>query len=74
MAAPGQLKTKIDALRKKITEKGSGLALEQRRRLTKRLKRLQRSRRTAVALAARAAAGRKGKESASGDESAAPTA
>ncbi|HEU4401423.1 MAG TPA: hypothetical protein VFT43_04905 [Candidatus Polarisedimenticolia bacterium] len=48
MATPGQLKTKIDLLKKKIAEKGSSLTAERRRQLGKRLKRLQRSRRVAL--------------------------
>lgn len=48
MAAPGQLKTKIDLLKKKIAEKGASLAPERRRQLHKRLRRLQRSRRVAL--------------------------
>ncbi len=49
MAKSGQLKAKIDLLKKKIVEKAPSLVLERRRRLTKRLKRLQRARRVAVA-------------------------
>jgi len=75
MAAPGLLKTRIDTLKKKIAGTGPGLKLEQRRRLTKRLRRLQRARRTAVAQAAKAsAAAGKDKAPATGGESAAPTA
>ena len=47
MATAGQLKPKIDLLKKKIAEKGSSLTPERRRQLAKRLKRLQRARRTA---------------------------
>jgi len=50
MALPGQLKTKIDLLKKKIEEKGSSLPQERQRLYRKRLKRLQRARRTAVSL------------------------
>ncbi len=49
MATAGQLKAKIDLLKKKIADKAASLPLEQRRRLSKRLRRLQRSRRVAVA-------------------------
>jgi len=49
MAAPGQLKAKIDLVKKKISEKGATLAPERRRQLHKRLRRLQRSRRVALA-------------------------
>ena len=74
MAAPGLLKTRIDTLKKKIAAAGSGLTLEQRPRLTKRLKRLQRAHRKAVVLAARAATRRKDQASAPAGDSAAPTA
>ena len=53
MPTAGQLKPKIDALKKKIAAQGSGVELVRRRRLTKRLRRLQRARRTAAALEAR---------------------
>jgi hypothetical protein len=53
MAAPGQLKTKIDLLKKKIAEKGSALSRERRCQLRKRLKRMQRARRTALVMEAR---------------------
>lgn len=49
MAKSGQLKAKIDLLKKKLIEKGPSLDLERRRRLTKRLRRLQRARRVAAA-------------------------
>lgn len=48
MATAGQLKAKIDVLRKKIAEKGASLPPERRRQLAKRLKRLQRARRVAA--------------------------
>jgi hypothetical protein len=48
MAGAGQLKSKIDLLKKKMAEKGASLAPGRRRQLSKRLKRLQRARRTAV--------------------------
>lgn len=53
MATSGQLKAKVDGLKKKIAEKGSSLAPERQRILRKRLKRLQRARRTATALEVR---------------------
>ena len=53
MASAGQLKGKVDVLKKKIAEKGSSLPAERQRILRKRLKRLQRARRTATALEAR---------------------
>ena len=56
MALPGQLKTKIDLLKKKIEEKGSSLPPERQRLFRKRLKRLQRARRTALAVEQKAAA------------------
>ncbi len=49
MAVPGQLKAKIDLLKKKIAEKGASLTPERRRQAHKRLRRLQRSRRVALA-------------------------
>lgn len=49
MATAGQLKAKIDVLKKKIAEKGAVLSPERRRQLSKRLKRLQRARRVAAA-------------------------
>jgi hypothetical protein len=49
MATAGQLKAKIDVLKKKIAEKGASLSPERRRQLSKRLKRLQRARRVAAA-------------------------
>ena len=48
MATVGQLKAKIDVLKKKIAEKGGALSPERRRQLAKRLKRLQRARRVAA--------------------------
>ncbi len=56
MALPGQLKTRIDLLKKKIEGKGSSLPPERQRLFRKRLKRLQRARRTAVAVEQKAAA------------------
>jgi hypothetical protein len=53
MASPGQLKTKIDLLKKKIAEKGPALSSERQRQLRKRLKRMQRARRVALAMEAR---------------------
>lgn len=49
MAVAGQLKTKIDTLKKKISAAGASLPLKRRRQLRKRLKRLQRARRLALA-------------------------
>lgn len=49
MATAGQLKAKIDLLKKKIAEKAASLPPERKRRLHKRLRRLQRSRRVATA-------------------------
>ncbi|HZM69391.1 MAG TPA: hypothetical protein VFB95_03360 [Candidatus Cryosericum sp.] len=53
MARAGQLKGKIDLLRKKMAEKGTSLGPERQRQLRKRLKRLQRSRRVAAAAESR---------------------
>ena len=53
MASVGQLKAKIDVLKRKIAEKGAGLSPERRRQLAKRLKRLQRARRVAAAAEAK---------------------
>jgi hypothetical protein len=53
MATAGQLKSKVDGLKKKIAEKGSSLPPLRQRQLRKRLKRLQRAQRTATALEAR---------------------
>lgn len=64
MASPGQLKTRIDLLKKKIGDKGPSLPPERQRLYRKRLKRLQRARRTAVAIEAKIAARRKGKKGA----------
>lgn len=55
MATAGQLKSKVDVLKKKIETKGASLTPERKRQVHKRLKRLQRARRTAAALEARAA-------------------
>jgi hypothetical protein len=48
MARAGQLKSKIDLLKKKIDEKGKSLSALRQRQFRKRLKRLQRSRRVAL--------------------------
>jgi hypothetical protein len=48
MATAGQLKAKIDLLKKKITEKSAALPPLRKRGLHKRLRRLQRSRRVAA--------------------------
>lgn len=67
MALPGQLKTKIDVLKKKLDEKGSSLPEERQRLYRKRLKRLQRARRTALVVEQKAAArAKKGKGAAEG--------
>ena len=50
MAIPGQLKDKIDQLKKKIAGQETTLTPERRRQLKKRLRRLQRARRTALAV------------------------
>lgn len=55
MATSGRLKSKVDRLKKKLAEKGSTLAADKKRILTKKLKRFQRARRTALALEKRAA-------------------
>ena len=49
MAMPGQIKTKIDLLKKKIETQGQSASAERQRQLRKRLKRLQRAHRLAVA-------------------------
>ncbi len=49
-----RLKSKVDRLKKKLAEKGSTLAADKKRILTKKLKRFQRARRTALALEKRA--------------------
>jgi len=64
MALPGQLKTKIDMIKKKIAEKGSSLPPERQRLYRKRLKRLQRARRTAAAIEKKIAERRRGKKGA----------
>ena len=48
MARSGQIKAKIDLLKKTIAEKTASLDPGRRRRLHKRLKRLQRARRVAL--------------------------
>jgi len=60
MATAGQLKTKIDTLRKKLEEKGPSLSAATRRLKTKRLKRLQRARRVALAMDKKRADEKKG--------------
>lgn len=64
MALPGQLKTKIDLLKKKIEAKGASLPPERQRLYRKRLKRLQRARRTSVSIEAKIVARRQGKKGA----------
>jgi hypothetical protein len=54
MAKAGQLKTKIDLLKKKIASKGATIPTERARQLRKRLKRMQRARRTAHAVETKA--------------------
>ena len=54
MATAGQLKTKVDLLKKKIASKGASIPVERARQLRKRLKRLQRARRTAHAMETKA--------------------
>ncbi|PYT12258.1 MAG: hypothetical protein DMF51_13715 [Acidobacteria bacterium] len=60
MVTAGQLKTKIDTLRKKLEEKGPSLSAATRRLKTKRLKRLQRARRVALAMDKKRADEKKG--------------
>jgi hypothetical protein len=48
MATAGQLKAKIDLLKKKIAEQSAALPPLRKRGLNKRLRRLQRSRRVAA--------------------------
>ncbi len=48
MAMPGQLKAKIDQIKKKIETGGASQPAERQRLYRKRLKRLQRSRRVAL--------------------------
>jgi len=55
MGKSGRLKSKVDRLKKKLAEKGSTLAADKKRILTKKLKRFQRARRTALVLEKRAA-------------------
>ena len=50
MGTPGQLKTKVDRLKKKLAAKGPSLDAGKRRLLHKKLKRFQRAWRTALAL------------------------
>jgi hypothetical protein len=60
MGTSGQLKAKVDRLKKKITAKGASLDPAKRRLLHKKLKRFQRARRTALALEKRAVEKAKG--------------
>ncbi len=64
MATAGQLKTKIDTLKKKLEEKGPSLSAATRRFKTKRLRRLQRSRRVALAMDKKRAGEKKGGQTA----------
>jgi hypothetical protein len=54
MAMPGQIKTRIDLLKKKIESQSGSLPPERQRRQRKQLRRLQRARRRALALEKRA--------------------
>lgn len=74
MAVPGQLKTKIDLLKKKIAEKGTSLTAERRRQLHKRLRRLQRSRRVALTAEKKRHGGSATEAKPSGEPAAAPGA
>ncbi|HXH28252.1 MAG TPA: hypothetical protein VNL37_04360 [Candidatus Polarisedimenticolia bacterium] len=73
MAKAGQLKAKIDILKKKIADRGPSLTAGRRRYLKKRLRRLQRSRRIAVRLDQKAHGAAKG-EPAGGAEGTTPSA
>ena len=55
MGTSARLKSKVDRFKKKLAEKGSTLAADKKRILTKKLKRFQRAWRTAKALEKRAA-------------------
>lgn len=68
MASAGQLKGKIDLLKKKMAEKGKSLGSERQRQLRKRLKRLQRARRVATTAESRASK-KPAQETAAGAES-----
>jgi hypothetical protein len=74
MATAGQIKAKIDLLRKLIAEKGPGLSPERRRRLAKRLKRMQRRRRVLQRLEARHGKDAAGKGKGAGAAGTAPPA
>ena len=77
MAMPGQLKTKIDQIKKKIETGGASQPAERQRLYRKRLKRLQRSRRVALTAEKKLAAERTKKatkESAAGEAPAATPA
>lgn len=56
MATSGQLKTRIDRITKKITEKGASMPPDKKRVFAKKLKRWQRARRVALAMEKRRAA------------------
>ena len=62
MATSGRLKSKVDRLKKKLAEKGSTLAADKKRILTKKLKRFQRAWRTALVLEKRAEKAKAGKD------------
>jgi hypothetical protein len=74
MALPGQLKTKIDLMKKKIAEQGESLPPERQRRLRKSLKRLQRARRTALATEKKSQAPAAAAETPEGESQASPSA
>jgi hypothetical protein len=57
MATSGQLKAKIDLLKKKLGAQGAPIPPERRRLLGKRLKRMQRRRRVLARLEGRGKAG-----------------
>lgn len=61
MGTSGQMKTKVDRIKKKLAEKGPSMTAATRRLLTKKLKRFQRARRTALALEKRAEKAQGGK-------------
>jgi len=62
MATSGRLKSKVDRFKKKLADKGSTLAADKKRILTKKLKRFQRAWRTALALEKRADKAKAGKD------------
>jgi len=74
MATAGQIKTKVDLLKKKIAEKGATATPERRRQLAKRLRRLQRARRKAATAEKKSAEQGKSKSKHAKEEAAAPAA